>query len=329
MRAVLIHEFAEPELLKVEEVPDPMPSTGEVLIGVTHAGINFPDMLVMTGKYQNLPQRPFVPGKDAAGKILAVGAGVQNLHVGDRVIAQVEFGAYAERLVAAEADCYLLPDSISDCDAAGMGLVYQTAYFALVERGRFQAGETVLVNGAAGGVGSAAVQLVKALGGTVLAGVAGEDQARTARELGADHIVDLSAPDLRESLRTQVYSYTGGQGVDIFLDPLGNDIFDASLRALAWEGRGVVIGFAAGRIPTIKANYLLVKNISVAGLQWSDYRERQPGKVREVQQRLYELHAAGKLRPKITDVLPLDKFAEPLRVLARGKSQGKYVLRVT
>lgn len=328
MKAVVIHEFSEPELLRVEEIPDPIPAEGEVLIGVTHAGINFPDMLVMTGKYQNLPQRPFVPGKDAAGTILAVGAGVRSLRVGDRVIAQVEYGAFAERLVAAVEDCYPLPDSISDSEAAGMGLVYQTAYFALVERGRFKAGETVLINGAAGGVGGAAVQLVKALGGIVLAGVADEDQARVARELGADHIVDLSVPDLRESLRAQVHGYTNGRGADIILDPLGDDIFDAALRALAWEGRAVVIGFAAGRIPAIKANYLLVKNISVAGLQWSDYRERQPEKVRKVQQRLYELHAAGVLRPKITDVLPLYKFAEPLRILASGKGQGKYVLRV-
>ncbi|MBV7483771.1 NADPH:quinone oxidoreductase family protein [Bordetella sp. BOR01] len=329
MKAVVIHEFAEPEDLRVEEIPEPAPGKGEVLISVTHAGINFPDMLVMTGKYQNLPDRPFVPGKDAAGSIVAVGAGVDGLKKGDRVVAQVEFGAFAERMVAPAASCYPLPDSISDRDAAAMGLVYQTAYFALVERGQFNKGETVLVNGAAGGVGGAAIQLVKALGGTALAGVVGPEQAEAARALGADHIIDLAAPDLRDSLRAQVFACTDGHGADVVLDPLGDDIFDASIRAVAWCGRLVCIGFAAGRIPTLKINYLLVKNISVSGLQWSDYRDRQPEKVREVQQRLYALHAKGALRPQITEVLPLARFAEPLRVLASGKGRGKYVLQLS
>ncbi|CAP41580.1 MULTISPECIES: NADPH:quinone oxidoreductase family protein [Alcaligenaceae] len=327
MKAVVIREFAEPEHLKVEEIADPVAGPGEVLINVTHAGINFPDVLVMTGKYQNLPDRPFVPGKDAAGSVVAVGPGVVGLKEGDRVVAQVEHGAFAERMVAPAASCYPLPASISDRDAAGMGLVYQTAFFALVERGQFSAGETVLINGAAGGVGGAAVQLVKALGGTALAGVAGEQQAAATRALGADHIIDLAAPDLRDSLREQVFACTGGRGADVVLDPLGDEIFDASIRAVAWCGRLVCIGFAAGRIPTLKVNYLLVKNIAVSGLQWSDYRDRQPEKVRDVQQRLYDLHAKGLLRPQITEVLPLARFAEPLRILADGKGSGKYVLQ--
>jgi NADPH2:quinone reductase len=308
MKAVVIHDFAEPEDLGIEEFPQPQPAAGEVLIHVTHAGINFPDLLVMTGKYQNLPERPFVPGKDAAGSIAAVGAGVTGLKKGDRVVAQVEFGAFAEYVAAPAESCYPLPDSISDEDAAGMGLVYQTAYFALVERGQFKPGETVLVNGAAGGVGGAAIQIVKALGGTALAGVVGEEQAQAARAAGADHIIDLAA--------------------DVVLDPLGDEIFDAAIRAVAWCGRLVCIGFAAGRIPTLKVNYLLVKNIAVTGLQWSDYRDRQPEKVREVQRRLYELHAKGALKPQITQVLPLERYAEPLRVMANGKGRGKYVLRM-
>ncbi|MGB3288858.1 MAG: NADPH:quinone oxidoreductase family protein [Burkholderiaceae bacterium] len=328
MKAVVIHDFAEPEDLGIEEFPQPQPAAGEVLIHVTHAGINFPDLLVMTGKYQNLPERPFVPGKDAAGSIAAVGAGVTGLKKGDRVVAQVEFGAFAEYVAAPAESCYPLPDSISDEDAAGMGLVYQTAYFALVERGQFKPGETVLVNGAAGGVGGAAIQIVKALGGTALAGVVGEEQAQAARAAGADHIIDLAAPNLRDSLREQVFACTGGHGADVVLDPLGDEIFDAAIRAVAWCGRLVCIGFAAGRIPTLKVNYLLVKNIAVTGLQWSDYRDRQPEKVREVQRRLYELHAKGALKPQITQVLPLERYAEPLRVMANGKGRGKYVLRM-
>ncbi|MFW7343187.1 NADPH:quinone oxidoreductase family protein [Pollutimonas sp. H1-120] len=329
MKAVVIHDFAEPEDLGIEEFPQPQPAAEEVLIHVTHAGINFPDLLVMTGKYQNLPERPFVPGKDAAGSIAAVGAGVTGLKKGDRVVAQVEFGAFAEYVAAPAESCYPLPDTISDEDAAGMGLVYQTAYFALVERGQFKPGEIVLVNGAAGGVGGAAIQIVKALGGTALAGVVGEEQAQAARAVGADHIIDLAAPNLRDSLREQVFACTGGHGADVVLDPLGDEIFDAAIRAVAWCGRLVCIGFAAGRIPTLKVNYLLVKNIAVTGLQWSDYRDRQPEKVREVQRRLYELHAKGALKPQITQVLPLERFAEPLRVMANGKGRGKYVLRMS
>jgi NADPH2:quinone reductase len=328
MKAVVIQEFAEPEDLRVEDMADPAPGEGQVLVDVTHAGVNFPDMLVMTGKYQILPERPFVPGKDAAGTVLAVGPGVHGLRVGDRVVAQVEHGAYAERLVAAADDCHVLPDTISDCEAAAMGLVYQTAYFALVERGQFKAGDIVLVNGAAGGVGSAAVQLAKALGGIVLAGVSDAAQADVARSLGADHIIDLSASNLRDVLREQVLDCTDGHGADVVLDPLGGDVFDAAIRAVAWCGRMVVIGFVAGRIPTIKANYLLVKNISVSGLQWSDYRERLPEKVRAVQRELFDLHARGLLRPLITEVVPLLKFYQPLRMLAEGKGRGKFVLRI-
>jgi NADPH2:quinone reductase len=206
--------------------------------------------------------------------------------------------------------------------------VYQTAYFALIERGRFRPGDRVLINGAAGGVGSAAIQLVKGLGGIALAGVSTKEQADAVRRHGADHVIDLSAENLRDSLRDQVYACTDGHGADVVLDPLGDDIFDASLRAVAWSGRVVVIGFAAGRIPTIKANYLLVKNIAVSGLQWSDYRERQPALVREVQQRLFALHASGALKPDIAQTLPLERFAEALSVLEAGKATGKYVLSI-
>ena len=326
MKAVLIREFGPAANLKVETVADPSPGEGQVLIAVTHAGVNYPDTLVVTGKYQILPPLPFVPGKDAAGTVLEVGKGVTSLKPGDRVVAGVENGAYATRLVTEAENCHKLPDTMPDRDAAAMGLVYQTAYFALMERGQFKPGETVLVNGAAGGVGSAAIQLVKGLGGIALAGVSGPEQAEAARAHGADHIIDLSADNLRDSLREQVYACTDGRGADVVLDPLGDDIFDASLRAVAWCGRLVVIGFAAGRIPTLKANYLLVKNIAVSGLQWSDYRDRQPEKVIEAQQRLFELHAKGALRPDITAVYPLEEAATPLDILASGKGRGKYVL---
>lgn len=328
MKAVVIHEFRGLDNLSVENVPDPVPDDDQILIDVTHAGVNYPDTLVVTGKYQILPPLPFVPGKDAAGTVLEAGKNVVGLKAGDRVVAQVEHGAYASRLVTAPENCHKLPGTMPDSDAAAMGLVYQTAYFALVERGHFQPGEIVLVNGAAGGVGSAAIQLVKGMGGIALAGVSGQEQAEIARANGADHIIDLSAQNLRDSLREQVYACTDGHGADVVLDTLGDEIFDAALRAVAWCGRVVVIGFAAGRIPTIKANYLLVKNIAVSGLQWSDYRDRQPEKVHATQQKLFELHAKGAIRPNITQTYPLEEVGTPLEILASGKGRGKYVLRV-
>lgn len=326
MKAVLIREFGEPASLQVEEVPDPVCGEDDVLIDVKAAGVNFPDLLVIEGKYQILPPRPFSPGKDVAGVVRAVGARVSRIRPSDRVMAQLEYGGYASRACAAQQSCHVLPDSMSFTDAAAMGLAYQTAYFALVDRGGFRPGESVLVNAAAGGIGLAAVQVARGLGATVFAGVNDPAHAQLAQRYGADHVVDLEAANLRDSLRDQVYRMNGGKGVDIVLDPLGGDVFDASLRALAWCGRAVVIGFAAGRIPEIKANYLLVKNIAVSGLQWSDYRERTPERVGQVQQELFRLYSMGALKPHVAQERPLAQFADALAVLQQGKSVGKQVL---
>lgn len=328
MKALLIRQFGEPASHHVESLPRPTVGPGEVLIQVAAAGINFPDTLVVTGKYQILPPLPFIPGKDAAGTILETGEGVTQLQPGDRVIAQMEYGGYATHVVTSAENCYKLPCTISEVDAAAMGLVYQTAYFALTERAGFQAGERVLVNGAAGGVGSAAIQLVKAFGGIALAGVNTPEQADVARRHGADHIIDLAVDDLRNGLRDQVFKVTNGHGADVILDTLGDEVFAASLRALAWCGRLVVIGFAAGAIPTMKVNYLLLKNIAVSGLQWSDYRDRKPELVREVQSNLFALHAAGKIKPEIAQILALHESAIGLNALASGKARGKYVLEI-
>ncbi|MEM5428503.1 NADPH:quinone oxidoreductase family protein [Cupriavidus oxalaticus] len=326
MKAIVIKEFNEPEHLSIGELSDPVLPADGVLIEVRAAAVNYPDLLVVRGKYQILPERPFAPGKDAAGVVRAVGSDVRKLRPGDRVVAQLEYGAYAELVSASENACFRIPDSMSFEDAAAMGLVYQTAYFALVKRGGYQEGETVLVTGAAGGVGSAALQIVKGLGGTALAGVSGAEHAKAVTEMGADAVIDLAAPNLRDSLRDQVRAATGGHGADVLLDTLGGDVFDAALRAMAWCGRAVVIGFAAGRIPEVKANYLLVKNISVGGLQWSDYRERQPAKVQAVQEKLFNLYEQGAIRPPIADVLPLARAGEALAKLASGQGAGKYVL---
>ena len=326
MRAVLVRTHGPYDSPRVEDVPDPIPDEREVVIEARAIGVNYPDVLVIEGKYQNLPPRPFTPGKEMAGVVRAVGIGVTSCKPGDRAMALIEYGAYAEQVRAPENQVFVLRESISFPDAAALGLAYQTAYFALLDRGQYRAGEIVLVTGATGGVGLAALQLAKALGATVLAAVSGPHRADPARANGADHVIDLSQPDLRESLRNQVYTVTGKRGADVVIELLGGDVFDAAMRALAWRGRMVVVGFASGRIPEVKANYLLVKNISVSGLQVSDYRDRDPAWMRRVQAELFDLYLAGKIKPHIAATYPLSRFAEALARFGRRDVVGKLIL---
>lgn len=328
MRAVVMEAFGPPETALVKELPVGTPGPGEVLVRAQAAGVNYPDLLVVEGKYQHKPPLPFTPGKELAGEIAAVGEGVTRWSPGDRVMAQVEYGAFAEEVIARADQCFALPEGMAFSDAAAMGLVYQTAWFALLDRGGFTPGETVLVMGATGGVGMAAIQLVKALGGVALAGVTTMAKAGAAVDAGADHIIDLSVENLRDGLRAQVQAVTDGRGADICIDPLGGDPFDAAMRALAWCGRMVVVGFAAGRIPVIKANYLLVKNIAVSGLQWSDYRDRTPERMAEAQAEIFRLHTDGKLRANVTARYPLDRMAEALAVIRDRRVIGKVVLEI-
>jgi NADPH2:quinone reductase len=299
----------------VEEVPDPVPVPGQVLIDARAIGVNYPDLLVVEGKYQFAPPIPFVPGKEVAG--------IAN---GRRVLAEVEYGAYAEKVAAREVDCHPIPDAIPFEHAAALGLAYQTAWFALLERAQYKTGETVLVTGASGGVGLAAVQIAKALGATVLAGVTSKEKGALCRRHGADHVIDLAAPNLRDSIRTQVFSAIGKGGVDIVVDNVGGDTFDGALRSLAWRGRLVVVGFTSGRIPDVKAGYLLVKNIAVIGLQWSDYRDRDPASVAAAQRRIFDLYLDNKLRPEISATYPLARFADALTRFRDRTVQGKLTL---
>ncbi|KPH80323.1 NADPH:quinone oxidoreductase family protein [Bosea vaviloviae] len=328
MRSYRVWEHGAPSSMRIDILPDLAPGPGELLVDVKAAGINFPDTLVISGKYQVLPPRPFTPGKDFAGVIRAVGPNVTDFAPGDRVMAQVENGAFAEQAIARADQTYKLPDGMSFTAAAAMGLVYQTAHFALVERGQYKRGETVLVGGAAGGVGLAAVQIAKGLGARVLAGVRSPQEGAVVREAGVDAVIDLSAPDLRESLRAQVHKATDGRGVDVVLDPLGAEFFSAALRAMAWCGRLVVIGFAAGDIPSVKVNYLLVKNIAVSGLQWSDYRDRTPVRVHAVQSELFDLWRAGAVKPYIMREFAFGELADALHLVSEGKVHGKAVITV-
>jgi NADPH2:quinone reductase len=327
MRAVLVRRFGIPSsVVDVAEVADPVPGPHEVLVEIRAAPVNYVDLLVIDGKYQVVPELPFIPGKGPAGLVREVGSSVASVAAGDRVLAMVEYGGYAERVVAAATACYKLPASLSFADAAAMSLAYDTAWFALRERARIAPGETVLVLGASGAVGSAGVQLAKAFGAHVLAGIAAPEKADFVRRAGADAIIDLSRPGLRDSLRDQVYAATGEHGADIILDPVGGDAFDAALRALAWCGRLVVIGFAAGRISTIKTNYLLLKNIEVSGLQISDYRQRQPQRMAECFAELFQLCDAGKLTAPPVTSFALDDCAAALQRIQDRRTVGRTIL---
>jgi NADPH2:quinone reductase len=326
MRAAVVTEFGPILSHRLGTLPDPEPGRGEVLVTIKAAAVNYVDSLVVTGKYQFLPERPFAPGKLPAGVVSALGAGVQDLAVGDRVLTLAEQGGYAERIAVPARDCFKLPPAMSFVAAAAMAPVYDTAWFALRERSRLRAGESVLVLGATGGVGLAAIQLAKALDAKVLAGVSNQAKASLAVGAGADAVVDLSKENLRDSLREQVFQNNNGNGVDIVLDPIGGDAFDAALRALAWRGRLVVIGFAAGRIPSVKTNYLLVKNIEVSGLQVSDYRKRAPDLMARCMDEIFALFETGKLRPAPTVTRPLEDFAQALQDVVDRRVNGRVVL---
>jgi len=326
MRAVVVHEFGPIETAAIGEFPTPVPGPHEVLVEVHATAANFVDLLVIGGQYQFLPDPPFVPGKLPAGVVAEVGSEVRSLKPGDRVLTMAEQGGYAEFIAVPETQCYRLPDRMSFIDAAAMALAFDTAWFALRDRARCKSGDSVLVLGATGSVGLAAVQLAKAMGAKVLAGVSSWDKADIVREAGADAVIDLSPADLRDSLRAQVYEVTNSRGADIVLDPIGADIFDAAIRAVAWRGRLVVIGFAAGRIPNIRANYLLLKNIEVSGLQISDYRRRMPGQMAACFAELFALYDAGKIRPAPTTVVPIEEFATALADIRDRSARGRIVL---
>ena len=327
MRAVVVDEFGPFENAAIREVRDPVMGPGDLLIEVRATAANFVDILLMGGRHQSRPELPFIPGKGPAGIVVSAGVDVMDFEPGDRVLGMCEpGGGFAELIAVPAAQCHKIPDSLSFADAASMALVYDTAWFSLRERGRFQPGETVLVLGASGGVGLAAVQLARALGAKVLAGMANPAKFDLAREAGADAIIDLGRENLHESLRDQVWAVTDGRGADIVIDPLGDDIFDAAIRALAWCGRLVVIGFAAGRIPTVRANYLLVRNIDVCGLQIGDYRKRRPDRTAACFRELFALYETGKIGPLPTTTLPVEKFTDALAAIRDRTARGRIVL---
>jgi NADPH:quinone reductase len=328
MRAIQFSQFGPIEAATLVEREEPVPQPTEVIVQVHAAPVNFVDLLVVSGAYQFLPILPFTPGKGPSGTVCALGSQVDSLRVGDRVLATAELGGYAEKVAVEAAQCYRLPPGLSYIQAAAMGVAFDTAWCALRDRGRVQPGETVLVLGASGAVGLAAVQLAKAMGAKVLAGIARMEKSAAVQRAGADAVVDLSGDDLRENLRAQVHRFTAGRGADVVLDPLGGDVFDAALRAVAWCGRLVVIGFATGRIPTVKVNYLLLKNIEVSGLQISDYRKRRPDLMAACYKELFDWHSAGKLVPLEVQTYPLEHAVEAMEAVRDRRASGRVVLTV-
>ncbi len=328
MRAIVVNKFGPPEGLRIAEVAVPVPGPDEVLVETHAAPVNYVDMLVVGGTYQFLPSRPFIPGKGPAGIVAALGPGVTTLHVGDRVLAMAETGGYAEAVAVPADQCHRLPVRMSYAEAASAAVVYDTSWVALRGRTRLVPGETVLVLGASGGVGHAAVQLARAMGARVLAGIARPERAPAVRANGADAIIDLSRPDLHDSLRDQVYAETDGRGADIVIDPLGGKVFDAAIRALAWCGRLVVIGFAAGGIPTLRTNYLLLKNIEVSGLQITDYRKRRPAELATAYSEIFGFYELGLVKPAAATLFPLERAGEALAALRDRRVDGRPVLRL-
>lgn len=327
MKAVVIDEFGPPETAGVQDLPSPEPDRGQLLIDVAYAPVNFVDSLVFTGRYQFLPDRPFTPGKGPVGTVRAIGPGVEGFEIGDRVLAMAEHGGYAEQALVPASQSYRLPDAVSFEAAAVMSLAFDTAWVTLFERGRLKAGETVLVLGATGAVGNAAIQLAKARGARAIAAVSSLDRSDEVMAAGADAIVDISVPDLRNGLREQIHAVTDRRGVDLVVDPLGGDIFDAALRCIAWRGRMVIVGFAAGRIPEVKVNYLMLKNIEVSGMQVSDYRKRMPDLMRECFAEILDLAASGRIKPASYTVYPLEDFARALDNVVTRKIKGRALLQ--
>jgi NADPH2:quinone reductase len=323
MLAWRVHEYGPyRDKLRLEQVDEPTaPDTG-VCIEVKAAGINFFDILSVAGQYQVRAPLPFTPGTEAAGVV--VEAGERSRYApGDRLIVSNLWGAFAQRMVAPDVSCFPIPEGMSDAKAASMLIAYQTAYFALVHRAAIRRQEVLVVHGGAGGVGTAAIQLGKALGAEVIATAGSADKMQVCRDCGADHVIDYS----RDDFVAAVKRLTGGRGADVIYDPVGGDVFDRSTKCVAWGGRIVVIGFAAGRIPEIKANRILLKNMSVVGLNWGGYLSQDPELIHSTHARLEELYRDGRFDPIVSDELPLDGLVDAMDRIASRRSYGKLVLR--
>ncbi len=322
MRAVICTEYGPPEKLVVQEVASPTPAAGQVLVAVRAAGVNFPDTLIIEGKYQFKPAVPFTPGGEAAGVVTAVGDGVHNFKVGDRVVVVAPFGGYAEELLCGELQLIPMPDGLDFERAASALITYGTTHHALVDRARLAHGETLLVLGAAGGVGLAAVEMGKLLGARVIAAASSAAKLATCTKFGADEVIDYTTEDLK----TRLKQLTGGNGVDVVYDPVGGAFTETALRSMAWGGRLLVVGFAAGEIPKVATNLTLLKGCAIVGVVWGSWMMREPMAARAAHTEILRWIEEGKLRPHVHARHPLSEAGAALRELLDRKVQGKVVL---
>lgn len=323
MKAIQCIEWGGPDQLKLVDVAPPEPKAGEVRIRVGAAGVNFPDVLIIQRKYQIQPPLPFIPGAEVAGTVDAVGAGVAQPRPGERVVAFVGTGGFAEFVCAPVAQCVPLPGGIGDEVAAAFTLAYATSHHALIDRAQLKSSETLLVLGAGGGVGLAAVQIAKVIGATVIAAASTDDKLAAARDAGADHLLNYSTQDLREVVKAA----TAGKGADVIYDPVGGAYTEAALRTVAWRGRLLVVGFANGEIPQIAANLLLLKGASAIGVFWGEFARREPAANAMMMQSLSGWLAQGRLRPQVTRSVPLAETPQVLDDLLHRRLVGKAVVR--
>ena len=322
MKAVLCKQFGEPESLVIDEIASPTVEPGTVKIRVRACGVNFPDLLMIQGSYQFKPPLPFSPGLEVAGDIIELGANVEGLRVGDRVMATMMHGGFAEEVVVPAASVLPMPDTMPYDIGAAMPLVYGTAHVALAHRAQLRSGETLLVLGAAGGVGLAAVEIGNVMGARVIAAASTDAKLDAAQQQGASETINYATEDLRQRIK----SLTADKGADVIFDPVGGDLFDIAVRRLAWEGRYLVIGFASGRIPSLPANIALLKNASLVGVFWGAYMMHDPTAIQRSFQQLLRWYAEGKLRPRVHSAFALEDAARALLEIKHRRAMGKVVL---
>jgi NADPH2:quinone reductase len=325
MKAVLCKQFGPPDSLLVEDLPSPRAGPGEVVISVKAASLNFPDVLIIQNKYQFKPPLPFSPGSELAGVVKEIGPGVQGWRAGDKVIAFTTYGAFAEEVKTDASRLVPLPEKMDFVTGAAFLLTYATTDHALRDRAALAAGETLLVLGAAGGVGLAAIEIGKALGARVIACASSEEKLAVCRSHGADATINYATEDLRERIK----ALTEGRGVDVVYDPVGGPYTEPAFRSLAWRGRHLVVGFAAGEIPKLPLNLALLKGASVVGVFWGDFARRQPKEFAQSIGQLARWYADGKLKPHVSHTMPLEKAAEALKLMAARQVTGKLVLTVS
>ncbi|WP_054883900.1 NADPH:quinone oxidoreductase family protein [Pseudomonas sp. NBRC 111130] len=322
MKAVLCKTLGPARDLVLEDVASPVPKKNEILLDVQAAGVNFPDTLIIEGKYQFQPPLPFSPGGEAAGVIAAVGERAGAFKVGDRVMALTGWGAFAEQVAVPFYNVMPIPERMDFATAAAFGMTYGTSMHALKQRGQLQPGETLLVLGASGGVGLAAVEIGKAMGARVIAAASSAEKLAVAKAAGADETIDYSQASLKEEIKR----LTGGQGVDVIYDPVGGELFDQAVRGLAWQGRLLVVGFASGTIPQMAANLVLLKGAAVLGVFWGAFAQRQPEDNAANFRQLFAWHAEGKLKPLVSKTYPLAEAGAAIEELGQRRAVGKLVV---